>query len=437
MQLRVSPTGRTFEKDGRPFFWLGDTAWLLFQKLTEEEILTYLDNRQEKGFNVLQCTLVHTDEYANRAGRRALLDDDFAKPDPDESFDAYWPMVRRIAKAAAERDMVLALLPSWGHFVPSGRLAGNKIDVYTDFLASRFSDLDNIIWLVGGDVRGSDAHDDFNRLGSALKAQCPGHLVGFHPFGRTSSSYWFSQAPWLDFNLFQSGHRRYDQVKMNQWDDKVNAETFVGEDNYRYVLHDRALAPPKPVLDGEPSYEWILQGLHDPSQPYWQTKDVRRYAYWSVLAGAAGFTYGSNGVMQFYCGSEKGNFGVFETWREAIHDPGSMQMAHLKRLMEDMAFASGTPAQGRLVGNTGKCYEYNLALETDRGMLVYSYTGHPFAVCMDGLGKTRAYWFDPVSGVRSYFGAPQAQGTVTFVPPDRRQDQNDWVLVLEKTEGTR
>ena len=67
-----------FLRDGEPFFWLGDTAWLLFQKLTEEEIGVYLKNRAEKGFTVIQATLVHTAGYANRAGSPALLEDDFS-----------------------------------------------------------------------------------------------------------------------------------------------------------------------------------------------------------------------------------------------------------------------------------------------------------------------------------------------------------------------
>jgi hypothetical protein len=51
--------------------------------------------------------------------------------------------------------------------------------------------------------------------------------------------------PWLDFNMFQSGHRRYDQ------DDTPGAK---GEANWRYVNEDYAKEPPKPTLDGEPSY---------------------------------------------------------------------------------------------------------------------------------------------------------------------------------------
>ena len=83
-------------------------------------------------------------------------------------------------------------------------------------------------------------------------------LVTFHPFGRTQSSTWFHQEPWLDFNMFQSGHRRYDQ------DDTPEPK---GEDNWRYVAEDLEREPLKPTIDGEPSYEGIPQGLHDPAEP--------------------------------------------------------------------------------------------------------------------------------------------------------------------------
>ena len=430
--LTLNEDRRHFLLDGRLFFWLGDTAWLLFQKLTFQEALLYLENRRAKGFTVLQVTLVHTPDYRNRAGYSALLEDDFARPNPDPSPDAYWPMVRSLVDAAAEKGLMMALLPSWGHFVSSGKLNASNADTYIDFLSERFGDCENVLWLAGGDVRGSDAPETFDRIGRRLREKCPRQLIGFHPFGRCSSSQWFQSAPWLDFHLFQSGHRRYDQVRLNQWDDKVDAETFVGEDNYRYVQHDRALSPVRPVLDGEPSYEFILQGLHDKAQPYWQTRDVRRYAYWSLLAGAAGFTYGSNAIMQFWRGTEKGAFGVFETWQEALHNPGSMQMTHVRRLMEEIHWQTGVPAQDLLIGNTGVRYDYNLALKTDCALCVYSYSGKPFSVDTRSLGETKGWWFDPVSGGRSYLGSVPAGASVPFAPPDRRCDQNDWVLLLTR-----
>ncbi|MDZ7604650.1 MAG: DUF4038 domain-containing protein [Cyclobacteriaceae bacterium] len=55
-QLRVSDNNRFLVyPDGKPFFWLGDTAWELFHRLTREEADLSLKNRAEKGFTVIQA----------------------------------------------------------------------------------------------------------------------------------------------------------------------------------------------------------------------------------------------------------------------------------------------------------------------------------------------------------------------------------------------
>ena len=43
--LTINENKRGFLRDGKPFFWLGDTAWLLFKNLTDAEIEIYLRNR--------------------------------------------------------------------------------------------------------------------------------------------------------------------------------------------------------------------------------------------------------------------------------------------------------------------------------------------------------------------------------------------------------
>ena len=54
-KLKVSANGRyLITEKGEPFFWLGDTGWLLFGKLTREEADKYLEDRRQKGFNVIQ-----------------------------------------------------------------------------------------------------------------------------------------------------------------------------------------------------------------------------------------------------------------------------------------------------------------------------------------------------------------------------------------------
>ena len=53
--LRVSDNRRFLVRgDGRPFFYLGDTAWALFQRLDLAESQRYLADRAAKGFTVIQ-----------------------------------------------------------------------------------------------------------------------------------------------------------------------------------------------------------------------------------------------------------------------------------------------------------------------------------------------------------------------------------------------
>ena len=429
--LRVSANQCYLQNGEEPFFWLGDTAWLLFEKLTDDEAKAYLQNRRDKNFNVIQAVLVHHKEMQDVSGSFALKDDDFLHPDTEHD---YWNRVDRVIKMAEEMGLYIALLPVWGSMVKTGVLNDSNVESYGKFLAERYGKYPNILWLIGGDVRGDDGYDVWIKLAETIKAQDSKHLMGFHPFGRTRSSMWFHEQKWLDFNMFQSGHRRYDQSSLGFWDDNNKQEGFVGEDNWKYVINDYKMTPMKPTLDGEPSYELILQGLHDETQPYWQACDVRRYAYWSVLAGACGHTYGDNAVMQFYNEKdEKGGYGALNYWHEAIHDVGSGQMRHLYDLMQSVDFTSGHIAEELLAQPQGEKYDRISAFAGAEFAFLYTYTGNPFAVKMDKLGfsKAKAYWFDPVTGVYSFVDTLETSKIKEFIPPNRRLGQNDWVLVLK------
>lgn len=43
----------------------------------------------------------------------------------------------------------------------------------------------------------------WEKIGSTIKNFDPNHLMTFHPRGRTSSTDWFHQSLWLDFNMFR------------------------------------------------------------------------------------------------------------------------------------------------------------------------------------------------------------------------------------------
>ncbi|HZW66197.1 MAG TPA: glycoside hydrolase family 140 protein [Hanamia sp.] len=437
-KLIVSPNGHyLMEKNGKPFFWLGDTGWLMFLKLNREEADQYLEDRRKKGFNVIQVMVVHSVGEVNVYGDSALINGNVATPKtiPGNDFSNrkeydFWDHVNYIIDKAAEKGIYIGLVPVWGGNVKAGLVDRQQAKIYAAWLANRYKNKPNIIWINGGDVLGSDSIKVWNAIGKTLDSIDKNHLITFHPRGRTISSLWFHNEKWLKLNMFQSGHRTYAQ-------DTSSSEPFrFGEDNWKYVDLDYNKTPVKPVLDAEPSYEGIPYGLHDTFLPRWKDKDARRYAYWSVFAGAAGFTYGDNAVMQFRKAGEKvGAYGANDYWFDAINDPGAGQMIWLTKLMLSKSYFDRIPAQA-LIADQGKRYDYIAATRGKDYAFFYDYTGRNFKVNMKEipLAKVSASWYNPRNGNKTRIGIFSTNGIRKFNPPGEEKDGNDWVLILEKSE---
>lgn len=433
MRLEVAANKHYFQtQDGKPFFWLGDTGWLTFGKLNREEINQYFQDRKQKGFNVVQVMVLHTLTVTNVYGDAALINEDVSQPltTPGNNFNNadeydYWDHVDYVLDVAQKNGIYVGMVPVWGTNVAEDNNVSLENAVkYAAFLANRFKNRTNVVWMNGGDTHGNKFTDIWNAIGSTLKNSNPQQLVTFHPYGRTDSSENFHNESWLDFNMFQSGHRRYDQDTIRK---------SFKEDNYKYVKNDFALKPIKPTLDGEPSYEGIPQGLHDSLQPKWKDNDLRRYAYWSVFAGAAGFTYGNNAVMQmFHKNEKKGAYGNTAIWSDAINDPGASQMQFLKNLMLKFSYFERVPDESIIV-NQGEKYDYLAATRGTDYALIYTYNGRTMSVNMGktkGL-KVKAIWYDPRNGSEKLIGEFNNQGVLQFDPPGEKANGNDWVLILK------
>ena len=114
--LHVSENGRYFMEGEKPFFWLGDTAWLMLQKLNEEDMRTYLRNRKEKGYNVIQTVLVHTLPGVSESGCS------LAPGMKNVTEKPYWEFVEKALDMAQEMGLYLGLLPAGGSLVKDGIL---------------------------------------------------------------------------------------------------------------------------------------------------------------------------------------------------------------------------------------------------------------------------------------------------------------------------
>lgn len=423
--LHVSSNGRFFiNEKGAPFFWLGDTGWLLFARLTREEAEQYLEDRRKKGFNVIQAMLLHELTVTNAYGDSALMNKNVSKPfiTSGNSFINitgydYWDHADYIIHLAAKKGIYMALVPVWGTNVKMGWVKESEAKKYATFLGNRYKSFWNIIWLNGGDIRGSDSMNVWKAIGNKINSIDHNHLISYHPYGRTTSSTWFHNEPWLDFNMFQSGHKNYSQ-------DTIATEHRFGPDNYKFIAIDYNKKPAKPTLDGEPSYEYIPQGLHDSTQLRWTDSDVRRYAYWGVFAGGAGFTYGHNSVMQMHKPMDKKPaYSSKRYWYDGLNDPGSAQMIYIKQLMLSHPYFERLPDQSLINGDQGERYDYIAATRGKDYAFFYTYNGRNFKVNMGKVSGeiVNGYWYNPRNGNTQLIGKFENKAVVEFDPPGEKK----------------
>lgn len=436
-ELRVAPGDRyLMHADGTPFFWLGDTAWLLPERLDRDETVAYLNQCREAEFNLIQVQTLNAVPSFNRYGASSMPHGfDFTKIDREGGY-GYWDHMDFMIDEAARRGIYVGMVCIWGSPVNAGAMDTEQARAYGTFLGNRYRNRPNIVWIIGGDTRGNARREVWETLARAIRAADPRHLMTFHPRGRHCSAEWFAEAEWIDFHMFQSGHRRYGQ--RNGEKDYPIAEN-TEEDSWRYVERALAVCPAKPVLDGEPSYEAIPKGLHDPAQGLWQAHDARRYAYWSVFAGACGHTYGHNSVMQFLRPGIAAAYGATEPWYEALRAEGRNQMKYLRRLMEAFPDFDRRGDQSLLCGENGERYARVIATRGDGYALFYTCTDAPFRVDLRPLGTAakRAWWYSPRTG-RLYPLGPLSGMQATLRPAEAPQEPgtgknsvgDDWVVIV-------
>ena len=408
-RLKVSANNRYIvHENGKPFFWMGNTAWLLPERLNRDEVEYFLQKDRLAGYNVEQIQVLNAIPTFNIYGKQAN----------DESFDfgkftksgdyGYWEHLDYIVDVAEANGIYIAMDCIWGSMID--KMDVKKAAALGKFLADRYKNKPNIIWLIGGDIKGDKKPEVWDAMARAIRKADPGHIMTFHPRGRTTSAWWFNDREWMDFNMFQSGHRRYGQ---RNGDGDYTIKDNTEEDNWRYVDMSFEKKPIKPVIDGEPSYEDIPQGLHDFSAPRWMDYDVRRYAYWAVFAGAFGHTYGHNSVMQFIRPGVIASFGAEKPWWEAMEDPGYNQMKYLKWLMLAFPYTDGQGDQSCIAGNNGERYDRVIAFRGNDFMLVYNYSGKPMSIDLGKISgaKKNVWWMNPTDGTLTYLG--EYDGKVT------------------------
>jgi hypothetical protein len=405
--------------DGKPFFYLADTGWELFHRLDRKQAIEYLDTRAAQGFTAIQAVaLAELDGLTdpNAYGKLPLIDKDPARPAVGPG--SYWEHVDYIVDQANARGLYVAMLPTWGRWVNDGVFTPANAQQYGEFLGKRYG-RKGIIWVLGGDRTATGFEATWRALakgiaiGVAGKEDYDAVLMTFHPRGGETSSTWFHDDPWLDFNMHQTGHGLAAQVK-----------------SYDRIAKDYERTPVKPVVDGEPLYEDHPLAFRSRDNGYSFDAHVRQRAYWDVFSGAAGHTYGNHAVWQMYAPGRKPVNGPLFYWNEAIHRPGANQMRYVRALVESRPYLSRVPDQS-LVVNALDGADRISATRGDGYAFVYSAQGRKFSLNMDKLpARVQAWWYNPRDGAATDAGTFDNRGVHEFTCPSEGFG-SDWVLVLD------
>jgi hypothetical protein len=424
MKLRVHPGSRFLQQeDGRPFFYLADTAWELLHRATLAEADEYFADRAAKGFNVVQTVaLAELDGVGtpNALGDLPLLERDVTRP-----HEPYWRHVDALLAAANRHGLTVALLPTWGSHWCSpleqgGLFHQENARAYGRWLGRRYRET-GLIWVLGGD-RAIETPEQAAIIRAMAEGLAEGdggaHLRTFHPRGNMSSSQLVHAEPWLDFHMIQSGHSR-------------------ARDNGAMISRDHALMPRRPVLDGEPGYEDHGDEF-DPHHGWLDAHDVRRSCYVSLFSGACGFTYGCHPIWQWWAEGRAPITWVRRDWRAALALPGSAQVGHARRLLESRPYFGRVPDQSFVIQAPAALHPMDRPRATrDVGgayALVYLPLGQWVDLNLARIGSAdtwRVSWFDPRTGASTDAGRVPTATHATFRPPPPAPDGRDWVLVLD------
>lgn len=389
--LQSSENGRYLTyADGTPFFWMGDTAWRANQLTMSfvpqpdddgpdvAEFPTYLDNRQEKGFSVIQVVagFPTQPERINEGGPTYLEMFSVINPENFQWLD------QRL-EAILERGMVPVMIGQWELAV--GTMTPEDLQRYWQYLIAR-TQAYNVIWIVTGEYGFEDDLDDVRALGEFIQTQnSTNHLVTVHPTPNrphpafSSAEHFWGEA-WLDFHLHQT------------WDTAAVRETMVG---------DYGRMPPTPAVNSESGYDGMR---------IWDRERVRLEAWATFMSGGAGYTYGANGVWNWNDGCCDDERHEPPRWHEAIDIPSSYDMQRIVDFFAPLPWWELVPHEGLtndgyVLANPGERYLVYLPdLPLEAASARWWWTGKQVretAVTLDlsnTPGTFTVSWFNPATG---------------------------------------
>jgi hypothetical protein len=427
--VRVGDDQRHFHfADGTPFFWLGDTWWMgLTNRLSwPDGFQTLTADRVAKGFSVVQIVAgLYPDmpPFDSRGTNEAGFpwQQDFARINP-----AYFDMADLRIQHLVDQGIVPCIVGCWGYFLPIMGVA--KMKQHWRYLIARWGAYP-VIWCLAGEGAMpyylSKTHDTdaatqkhgWTELARYVRTtDAFAHPITIHP--SRSARNCVDDASVLDFDMLQTGH-----------DDRRSAPSTV-----ETILNSSRAEPKMPVLVGEVCYEGIMEASRE---------EVQRYMFWAaILSGAAGHTYGANGIWQVntrekpYGLSPHGHGWGDTPWEVAYQLPGSRQLGLAKGLLTRYRWWKLESRPDLVEPHWNEQNYWQPFAAHIPGELIVAFTpsgGKALRFKEVSAGMQALFW-NPTDGSEHVMGPVMPDGAGNWQAPEFPIFR-DWVVVLESASA--
>ena len=434
-KLEVSKNKRYLQhEDGTPFFWFGDTCWEASHRATSSMANTYYQNRADKGVTVVHITVhgssrIDIFKYPNACNMINGLEP-FVDKDPTQPREEFYSHIDTLVSNAANYGLYIGLLPTWGEYVCQAWGKGPEIfnednaGTYGAWIGNRYKDHPNIIWIIGGDRYGDHGGAGdlaiWRAMANGIKSVDPNHIMTYHTCSDQanhvglSSSDWFHNDSWLDFNMIQT-HVYIDTIP-----------STVNDDYTKPLI--------KPTILGE--------GVYYGWDPLVSDRVYRSQPYWAFLAGSCGYTFGQTYI--WWCErKDDGNDGTYytknypepdedENWLDYLDNSHTIWMENCMDFFKSIDWWKLIPDQSVITAGAGSGDDQKVASRTSTGNMVVVYYATISSATIDmskitSGSKAVAKWWNPVNKSEKVDGTYSTSGTRSFTPPASWEDA---VLVI-------
>lgn len=322
---------------GEPWLWLADTWWFaLCDRVSTEELAALAERRVAQGFSAVQVVAGLLPEVAPFAELGALDGRWPWRPDWTELDPVWWEAADRRLELIIEHGLVPVVVGAWSYYL---------LDLGVESMVRHWRELNArwgahpVVWCLAGEVGlpryadiGTPQGDADLRTLVRQWQEVAHRLAGLDAYGSVRTAH-----PWPMWGLSVTEAINPDLLDL-VWLQTGHADHWDIEPTLAVLEREVAAEHGLPVINSEVCYEGIGGGSEASLQ--------RFLCYSHLLRGAAGHSYGAQGLWAFRRAEDPGpglKWGT-RTWQQAAVLPGGEQVGRGAQLLRSWGWGDLRPA---------------------------------------------------------------------------------------------